>query len=239
MPERVNYGAFLGSKTSSFQHRERSEANTRRFIRGFVPGEVIRGHLYYKPTYADALTAQNAAHYFIYRDLRAVVVSDAHYLREMNRWHKLAPFFQKLSIDDAIALSITGLDQAATGIDYPNIAERFARYRGWLTHSDCMPIRYEELQSDARETIVRDMARFYLAHCTRTDLDFEDCARAMSANIAPEKSHTFRSGKKSGWRKEFSERHYKLFDDLAGELLIELGYERDHAWADTPMARVQ
>ena len=54
-PNRVNYGAFLGSETSSFQLRERSADNTCRFIRGFVPGEIIRGHLYYELLYADEL----------------------------------------------------------------------------------------------------------------------------------------------------------------------------------------
>ena len=238
MPDRVNYGAFLGSETSSFQLRERSEANTRAFICGFVPGEVIRGHLYYEAPYAKALSDQNTVQYFIYRDLRAVVVSEAHYLREMNRWHRLAPYFQKLSIEDAIALSITGFDPPVAGINYPNIAERFARYRGWLAHPDCMCIRYEDLQSEGRDAIVRDMAKFYLSHSSRTDLDLEECAGAMLANVAPQKSHTFRSGKKAGWQKEFTDKHYRLFDDVAGQLLLDLGYERDHTWAHSPPANV-
>src|SRR4249919_1382580 len=45
LPDRLNYGAFLGSETSSFQLRERSAGNTCNFIHGFVPGEIIRGHL--------------------------------------------------------------------------------------------------------------------------------------------------------------------------------------------------
>jgi hypothetical protein len=225
LPDREDYGAFLGSETSSFQLRERSESNTRHFIKGFVPGEVIRGHLYYEPPYAQALAEQKTVHYFIYRDLRAVVVSEAHYLREMNRWHKLAPYFQKLSIEDAIALSITGFDPPVPGVNYPDIAARFSRYRGWLTHSDCMCIRFEDLQSEQRDTIVREMAKFYLARCSRADLNLEECVQAMDSKVAPEKSHTFRSGKKSGWQTEFTEKHHRLFDDIAGKLLLELGYD--------------
>ncbi len=225
LPDREDYGAFLGSETSSFQLRERNESNTRHFIKGFVPGEVIRGHLYYEPAYAAALAEQNAIHYFIYRDLRAVVVSEAHYLREMNRWHKLAPYFQTPSLEDAIALSITGFDPPVAGINYPNVAARFARYRGWLTRPDCMCIRFEDLQSEGREAIVRDMAKSYLARSSRTDLNLEECVREMSAKVAPEKSHTFRSGDKSGWQKEFTERLHKLFDEVAGKLLLELGYD--------------
>jgi hypothetical protein len=227
LPDRADYGAFLGSETSSFQLRERSASNTRHFIRGFVPGEVIRGHLYYEPSYAEALAERNTVHYFIYRDLRAVVVSEAHYLREMNRWHRLAKHFRKLSIEDAITLSITGFDPPIPGLNYPDIASRFARYRGWLTHPDCLSIRFEDLQSENRDAIVRDMAKFYLSHSSRTDLDLDECLRSMLANVAPQKSHTFRSGKKTGWQAEFTETHRRLFEEVAGQLLIELGYEQD------------
>jgi hypothetical protein len=236
LPHCVNYGAFLGSKTSSFQMRERSPENTRRFIRRFVPGEIIRGHLYFEPSYAEELAARNTVNYFVYRDPRAVVVSDAHYLREMNRWHRLAPYFRHAaSIEDAISLSISGLDPSASRIDYPNIAARFARYHGWLNHADCLAIRYEDLVSESRAGAIRQMAEFYARHLGDR-IDVDACVQAMTVAIAPEKSHTFRSGKKSGWRKEFTPEHRRLFDEVAGDLLIELGYERDHSWVDESVA---
>ncbi|MCI0334410.1 MAG: sulfotransferase domain-containing protein [Planctomycetes bacterium] len=236
LPDRVNYGAFLGSETSSFQLRERTAENTCRFIRHIVPGEVIRGHLYFEPLYAQELSARNAVNYFIYRDPRAVVVSEVHYLREMNRWHRLAPYFRAApSIEDAITLSITGLVPPVPGIVYPNIAARFGRYQGWLQHEDCLAIRYEDLVSESRSHVIQQMAELYARHCGG-QLDIEACVRAMSAAIAPEKSHTFRSGKKSGWRTEFTAEHRRLFDQVAGDLLIELGYERDHSWVEESWA---
>ena len=45
------------------------------------------------------LAKKNVVHYFVYRDPRDVVISEAHYLREMNRWHRLAPYFRKLRVD--------------------------------------------------------------------------------------------------------------------------------------------
>lgn len=236
LPGSANYGAFLGSKTSSFQMRERSPENTCRFIRRFVPGEVVRGHLYYDPLYAEELARRNTVHYFVYRDPRAVVVSDAHYLREMNRWHRLAKYFRRAAtIDDAISLAITGLDPPVPGLDFPNIAARFGRYRGWLNHPDCMTIRYEDLISDSRESVIRRMAEHYAKRCG-TRLDIDACVAVMAGAIAPTKSHTFRSGKKSGWRREFTAEHRRLFDQLAGDLLIELGYERDRSWVDEELA---
>lgn len=236
LPHGIHYGAFLGSMISSFQFRERSPANTSQCIRGFAPGEIVRGHLYYDPRAAAELADKNCVHYFVYRDPRAVVVSEAHYLREMNRWHRLAPYFRRVSsIADAITLSITGFDPPVSGIEYPDIAARFERYRGWLHREDCLAIRYEDLVSERREAVIQQMAALYARHCA-DEIDIEACVRAMTSAIAPEKSHTFRSGKKSGWRAEFTAEHRQLFDQVAGKLLVELGYEHDHSWVNRQTA---
>lgn len=235
LPNATNYGAFLASMTSSYRFRERSPDNASRFIRGMVPGEIVRGHLFYHPQNAADLAAKNVVHYFAYRDPRDVVVSEAHYLREMNRWHRLAPYFRKLpSIDDAIMLSIAGFDPPIPGLEYPSIAARFARYEGWLQHGDCLSVRFEDLASENRPAVIRKMAEFYARHC-HGHVDIDSCAAAMEGSIAPHKSHTFRSGKKAGWRAEFSANHREAFHKLAGELLIRLGYETNDAWVEGGM----
>jgi len=237
LPNATNFGLFLASMTSSFRFRERSPEDATKIIRRFVPGEIVRGHLFYNLQYAADLAEKNVVHYFVYRDPRDVVVSEAHYLREMNRWHRLAPYFRKLlSMDEAIMLSITGLDPPIPGIEYPNIAARFARYAGWLERNDCLSIRFEDLASDARTVSIRRMVEFYAAHC-RGGLDIEACVRSMTARISPERSHTFRSGKKAGWQKEFNAEHRRVFDQLAGDLLIHLGYETNRDWVGAPVVQ--
>jgi sulfotransferase 6B1 len=234
LPDRRNYGAFLASMTSSFRFRERAPDNVIRFIRGFVPGEIVRGHLFFDERYAEELAQKSAVHFFIYRDPRDIVVSEAHYLREMNRWHRLAPYFRRLnSIAEAISLSIEGLQPAVPGIDYPNVAARFGRYQAWLGRDDCLAIRFEDLRSDQQSAIIEQMATFY-SRKSNTALDVETCARAMAAHVAPHKSHTFRSGKKAGWQWEFTAEHRHRFAELAGNLLIQLGYEPNHDWATVP-----
>jgi sulfotransferase 6B1 len=237
LPNSTNFGVFLASMTSSFRFRERSPENASGVIRGFVPGEVVRGHLFFHPQNAADLHDKNAVHYFVYRDPRDVVVSEAHYLRGMNRWHRLAPYFSKLgSMDEAIMLSIKGFDPPVAGIEYPNIAERFARYAGWLNRDDCLAIRFEDMASGGRPEAMRRMAEFYAAHCS-APVDVDGCVRAMASSIAPQKSHTFRSGKKAGWQQEFTSEHRRVFDELAGDLLIELAYEPSHDWAREPVGQ--
>jgi hypothetical protein len=217
LPDRVNYGAFLASMTSSFQFRERSLESTRRYIRRFVPGEIVRGHLFFHELYAKQLRERNAVHYFIYRDPRSVVLSEAHYLREMNRWHRLHPYFRRLSIDDAIMLSITGFD--------PPIP-----YAGWLADENCFAVRYEDLISDQQAALIREMSTFY-AKRLNTPFDVDLCVNRMAGMIEPRKSHTFRSGKRAGWREEFTAEHRRRLCEIAGDLLIRLGYEPNHEWA--------
>jgi hypothetical protein len=231
LPGRRNFGEFLASTTSSFQFRERSPDETCRFIRRFLPGEIIRGHLYYEPQYAAELAQRRTINYFIYRDPRDVVVSEAHYLREMNRWHRLHRYFcAAASIEDAIMLSINGLDPPVPGIVYPNIAERFARYHGWLQSDDCLAIRFEDLVSERQPEIIRAIAEFY-APRTTTPFDVDAAVAHMSTLIAPKKSHTFRSGKRAGWEREFTAAHRDRFAEVAGDLLVRLGYESNHDWA--------
>ena len=48
--------------------------------------------------------------------------------------------------------------------------------------------------------------------------------------IQPGKSRTFRSGKTGGWKEHFPREHRLLFKDVAGDLLVRLGYEKDNDW---------
>lgn len=52
----------------------------------------------------------------------------------------------------------------------------------------------------------------------------------MKRNVNPEKSPTYRKGQSGNWRQEFDEEVKERFKAVAGDLLIELGYEKDLNW---------
>ena len=234
LPNATNYGAFLASMTSSFQFRERSPRERQpHSSAASCRAKSSAAICFTTRSNADDLAQKNVVHYFVYRDPRDVVVSEAHYLRDMNRWHRLAPYFRKSARRSTkrSCCRSPASTRRSPGIEYPNIAARFARIpRLAATATIACRFGSKSLASERRPAVIRQMAEFYARHCS-SRLDVDACVAAMTARIAPEKSHTFRSGKKAGWQKEFTAEHRRRFDELAGDLLIELGYESNHDWA--------
>ncbi len=229
LPDRRNYGAFLSSHTSSFQYRLRTPESTVRYIQGLVPGELMRAHLHWAPLYDESLASLNVVHYFIYRDLRDVVVSSSQYLRYMNRWHRLSPHVRALPTDeDSIRLFITGLSGEGAAW-FPNLVERFKEYEGWLTCPRAFAVKFEDLIGPNRNARLREMVEFYAAR-SQLPLDVSATIERMLDLIAPERSHTFRSGKRGGWEASFTPELKDEFKRVAGDLLIQLGYERNNDW---------
>ncbi|UCF19438.1 MAG: sulfotransferase domain-containing protein [Gemmatimonadota bacterium] len=225
------YRSFLAS-VPSVPFKERSERTHLRMIGRIVPGELVPGHLHYEPAYEEALRSINCAHYFIYRDLRDVAVSEAYYLTYMNRWHRLHRHFRKelRTMEERILTSITGVHDQDFPYDYPNIAQRFQRYIGWLNQPNVYAIRFEDLSGDSRQHFVQQMLDFYVGrNINASEVPKQLAERAVLA-IQPSRSHTFRSGRAGSWREEFTEKHRDAMKQVAGDLLIQLGYAADYNW---------
>ena len=230
LPDRSNYGSFLSSMTSSFQMRERTDASVINYIRSTAPGENIRAHVFCRPAYAAELEKLNFVHYFIYRDPRDVVVSGCHYLREINPWHRLRPYFKACrSMEEAILLSIRGLQHTDPKIPLPNVAERFALYEGWISEPTTCALRFEDLRGDQREPTLERIVRYFTKRC-RNPPNVELTMERVRAAIQPAQSHTFRQGKSGGWVEAFTPACKDAFKETAGNLLVRLGYESDNNW---------
>ena len=229
LPGIRHYGSFIASMPS-ITFTERSQKAHLRLISNTIPGEVVPAHLFYHARYVEALGKVNCVHFFIYRDPRDVVVSEAYYLAEMNRWHRMHKYFTAIdNWDERISRAILGFKESGFPYDYPNVAERFSRYRGWLETPSVFSVRYEDLISLNRRKYLRKIAEFYFDHC-EVDYSIDAIVEEMEANINPEASHTYRKGGSGGWREVFSEKHKAQMKKVAGDLLIDLGYENDFNW---------
>lgn len=224
-----DYGTFWATMPSlSFKERLPEELLSK--IYKLVPGEIVTAHLLYNEKYHKALGRKNAVHFFIYRDLRDVVISEAYYLTFMNKWHCLHRYYNSLPSNEArISFAIEGASVPGFQYCYPNIAERFRRYMGWLSKSEVYTIKFEDLVSEQQEEVVTGIVKFYLEHFQQESNE-ELIVRNALANISPSNSHTFRQGKVRGWQNVFSHEHKEQMKAIAGDLLIELEYEKDTNW---------
>jgi hypothetical protein len=210
--------------------RQRSDESVVRYLSATAPGENVRAHLFHKPAYADELERLNFVHYFIYRDPRDVIVSSCHYLREINPWHRLRRHFKACrTMEEAILLSIRGLAHVDPSIPLPNIAERFALYAGWINDPSVCAVRFEDLRGSNQRAELSRLVRHFAAKCGEPPPIETTVARVLE-HIKPERSHTFRKGQGGGWVDAFTPRCKEAFKEVTGDLLVRLGYERDHAW---------
>ena len=191
------------------------------------PRDVASAHLFARPEAIARVCTPKFAPYFIFRDPRDVVVSHVFYVTDMEARHVHHDYYQSLPDFDA-RLKVSILGRPDAGVEFPNIAERFAPYLGWLDKKEVMTIHFEDLIHDRAATLTSIMdhllSRVPLQASRQLILD------AMESSINPTKSPTFRSGKTGEWKKYFTEEHKKIFKDVAGDLLVRLGYEKDDGW---------
>jgi sulfotransferase 6B1 len=225
---KVDYETFFTS-VPSFPHREIPKAKMLSSLARVIPGEMISAHLHYVEEYERMLESKNAVHYFIYRDPRDIVVSEAHYLTHINTWHQLHAQFKALPSDEArISLAILGNQDPHYNNDYPDVAGRYRKYAPWIGRESCFAVRYEDLVSETRETIIAEMVDFYAKRVGHKDRGA--LVRDALVSIDPHKSFTYRQGKSGGWRSVLSEKHKVQLKEVAGDLLIHLGYEQSLNW---------
>jgi len=229
LPELNKYNTFIASMTSVAQ-KERSKVELLRILESLIDGEIARAHLFYSDTFDLYIKNEKIIHLFIYRDPRDVVISEANYLFDMNPFHRLHKYFKKFpSIDDRIMFSIKGNDFFNTPINYPNIQHRFKKYEGWLLSSSTFGIKYEELVGSSQKEKIHGIISFFLSKIDNK-YDINDLIKIAISNVNPTKSHTFREGGTQKWKKYFNDKHKKVFKEIGGELLIDLGYEKDLNW---------
>ncbi len=229
MPGIRDWGLFLAS-TPSFTFREIPDGKMCRRINKLVPNELVSAHLYYSEQAEKALGRENAVHYFIYRDPRDIVISEAHYLTYMNKWHRLHRYFRALpDMKSRIMFSIQGATDPAFPYDYPNISKRFLRYKPWINHPNVLSIKFEKLVKQNPVETVRKIIGFYMDRANQ-GIEQEELIKNALTNINPQNSHTFRKGRAGGWKEVFTDKHKEVFKECAGRLLVELGYETDLGW---------
>jgi hypothetical protein len=209
----------------SGRKREREQALA--WLDSLGERDIASAHLFARPEVVRRVASAKFVPYFIFRDPRDVVVSHVFYVTDMEARHVHHQYYTSLPDFDArLNASILGRPDAA--VEFPDIATRFAPYLGWLDCPQVLTIHFEDLINERTATLSRILGqletRISLPVPRQTILD------ALESSINPKRSPTFRSGKTGEWRKHFTDKHKRIFKDVAGDLLIRLGYEKDDHW---------
>lgn len=189
--------------------------------------DIASAHLFARPEAVRRVTSAKFVPYFIFRDPRDVVVSHVFYVTDMEARHVHHQYYSSLPDFDA-RLNASILGRPGADVEFPDIATRFAPYLGWLDCPQVLTIHFEDLINERTATLSRILDQLE----TRISLPVPRQAilDALESSIDPKRSPTFRSGKTGEWRKHFTDKHKRIFKDVAGDLLIRLGYEKDDHW---------
>lgn len=207
--------------------RKRSPEQALAWLDSLRACDIASAHLFARPQAIERVCSPEFVPYFIFRDPRDVVVSHVFYVTEMEGRHVHHEYYQSLPDFNArLHVSILGRQDAK--VEFPNIAERFAPYLGWLNRDEVLSLQFEDLIND-RTSALTSIADHYLARVP-VSASRDVILESLESSINPERSPTFRSGKTGEWRKYFTEEHIRNFKDVAGSLLLQLGYERDFDW---------
>ena len=186
----------------------------------------------------------NARIVHIVRDGRDVAVSAMHHWWRLAKDQPEGVFAltpEELKIRDAYLRDREGFLASGRSIFTEERLGQLARrwsYRVGKSHQDgtalCgeryLEIRYEDLLRDTPETLRRVLELLrarrgegVIEHCIRAT-NFERVSKRRRGEEDP--SSHFRKGIAGDWRGVFTERDREIYEELAGDRLIEMGYEK-------------
>jgi hypothetical protein len=229
----VHLGPFVNP---GFPPANRSEANITlpeeriaAELRRMRPGDIRYGYIKPKEPYLSILTGPNRATIFTYRDPRDMLVSHVFYATEMYPGHGMHRYYTErlTSMEARLNAAIEGVTEP--GFELSSVRKRYQSYWGWFGRTDILHLRFEDLVTD-REAALGRLLDYLETFAFRAQLPREQAIETLKAAIAPEKSGTFRKGETGGWRQHFTAENKARFKEVAGDLLIQLGYETDNDW---------
>ena len=207
--------------------RKRSVEQALAWLDSLRPRDIASAHLFARDQVVGRVCTPVFIPYFIFRDPRDVVVSHVFYVTEMEARHVHHDYYASLpDFDSRLKVSILG--RPDLDIEFPNIAERFAPYLGWLDQPSVMKIHFEDLINDRAGMLNRILDHFLARVPLQTPRKL--ILESLESSINPRRSPTFRSGKTGEWKKYFTEEHKKIFKNVGGDLLVRLGYEKNNDW---------
>lgn len=213
--------------------------NKQKFNTSFLSQKKVllcKAHIIYHEQNTSLLSDDNLVKsFFIYRDPRDHVVSSAFWVkRRPADW----PALKQLSIEELITMVIYDSGTIwGTIFPYKDIWQKIDTFESfyklflpWLNEPYVYTTSFEKLVGPKGGGSLEDQLKEIIAMARHMGLDFTlEQAQYVSDNLFGG-SFSFREGKIGSWKKHFTSEHKEAFKKVAGQLLIDLGYEKDSNW---------
>ncbi len=208
--------------------RRRAAAEILEDLQALQPGDLAFGHVTADPEMVDAWCRDAVIHFFVLRDPRDAALSHAFYIGDKAVHNVHHEYYRSLpTLEARLEVSILGRPDFPG--EFPDIRTRYEWYLDWLDCPGVLPIRFEDLVTDQGAALAR-MLDYAEGRGFQRRVSRDQALEAMAAAVDPGRSYTFRAGKTGEWRKHFSADHKNKFKEIAGDLLVRLGYEEDQGW---------
>lgn len=198
-----------------------------KFLKKIPSYGIVPGHTAYNVELENLLSEEKYRCLVISRDPRDVVVSHVHYI--LKEQHFLHSYYNSLEdFDRCLMISIEGIKM--DGIELKNIADRVLGITDWNKSEMFLPLRFEDVIGLRGGGELDRQLETFRKIVTHLGIDVNDDQIKKAATDMFGKGYSFRKGNIGGWREVFKDEHKSCFKELAGDLLIELGYEEDMDW---------
>jgi hypothetical protein len=187
--------------------------------------QFMGAHLPYSVENELLLRKNNVKGVFIFRDPRDQLVSNVFFIY---KFPQLWPMVQHLTFDQLLEYLIKdgSLITSLNNID--------AFYKSFLPWKEILDIFY----TTQFEKLIGPLGGGTLASqlteikniAAHIGISISDGQAMKISQAIYGNTWTFREGKIGSWKKYFNEQHKRLFKHIAGQLLIDLGYETDLLW---------
>jgi len=221
-----NRAVIIGVDDPRFIKKEVVES----ILRRIGNNRYISGHIPYTKNMEDILDKYGYRCIAIIRDPRDVVVSHVHFLLRTED-HYLHDYYHSLQdFDKCLMQSIIGYQDATKGLKVSSIVERVKSISAWDESPICYLTRFEDLIGERGGGSAGKQRKeiLLIAEHIGISLSNQKVLDIMEKMFGG--SHTFRKGQIGDWKEAFKEEHKEACKAIAGDLLIELGYEKNMEW---------
>ena len=222
------YVAAEPIRTIAKAGRRKGKDEIIRELKNTPRGVISWGYVEATPENVAFLCQPGRVNYFIYRDPRDLLVSQVFFATDMYEDHGMHEFYKSLpDVAARLKVAIMGIDR--DGLHMVSVEQRYEGVFQWLEQKHVLCIRFEDLIENRDATLNETLNEVEKTEY-QIPMPREQALSILAESIQPNKSRTFRSGKTGGWKAYFTEEHKKLFKDVAGDLLVRLGYEKTNDW---------